>query len=483
MLINPTSKLPLRFLFCALLSSNLFGADAGAPPAATAAQGSGYIINIDNPSYRKLVVGVPPFSAPTSAPDPEVTKGAESGRAMLVDLLKFTDLFNIADDAIYKGMDQNKDVGVSLKIKGFEDVNMAQWKTVAIESLTLGKLTRVSTEFVLELRTADLNRNQLVLGKAYTMKSLDEMPRVLKLYVDRLLEAYTGRSGIFSSKLVFIGRRAATSPKQVFISDIDGTNVEQLTKNSNVHISPSWDAEGKRVAYTAFSGGKHTELYMMDLATRKEVKVSAFKGLNSGGSFFRDGKAIAYTGSVNGDADVYTKLPEENDRHPFLAGEGPDVDVAFSPDGRSVAWVSGRFGNPHIFRADINQVGPSTFKPVNEKRLTYAGWWNAYPSWSPDGQKIAFAGYDKDISRFDIFMMNSDGTKLERLTLKAGFNESPSWSPNGQLLVFHSTRVGDSDQQGPAQLYIMTRDGSNQRKIDTGLYEVTTPKWGPYLLK
>ena len=163
-------------------------------------------------------------------------------------------------------------------------------------------------------------------------------------------------------------------------------------------------------------------------------------------------------------------------RRRLIKGFGLDVDPAFSPDGKWLAFVSGRYGNPHIFRATLNW-SMNRLQVTDDKRLTYAGWYNANPAWSPDSRKIAFAGYDRDIDRFDIFLMNADGSNLERMTLNNGDNESPSWSPNGMLLVFFSTRTLQRKRKGAAQLYIMNRDGSMQRKLFTGLYMAQTPRW------
>ena len=78
-------------------------------------------------------------------------------------------------------------------------------------------------------------------------------------------------------------------------------------------------------------------------------------------------------------------------------------------------------------------------------------------------------------------MMNPDGTTLERLTLRTGDNERPWFSPNGQNLVFMSNRTNGQNIKGIHQLFIMNRDGSGQRQLNTGLYEAQTPSWGPNL--
>ncbi|RZA26064.1 MAG: hypothetical protein EOP10_04800, partial [Proteobacteria bacterium] len=111
-------------------------------------------------------------------------------------------------------------------------------------------------------------------------------------------------------------------------------------------------------------------------------------------------------------------------------------------------------------------------------RLTYAGWYNATPNWSPESDKIVFAGYDKDINRWDTFMMNPDGSQLERLTLKNGDNESPTFAPNGQLIAFQSNRVGNGNSKGQGAIWIMNRDGSNQHKVEIpGFYDIAVPMW------
>ena len=176
------------------------------------------------------------------------------------------------------------------------------------------------------------------------------------------------------------------------------------------------------------------------------------------------------------DTDIYVIDRQGMSRQRLIKGMGLDVDPAFSPDGKWLAFVSGRYGNPHIFRATL-QWSMDRLRVTEDKRLTYAGWYNANPAWSPDSRKIAFAGYDRDIDRFDIFLMNADGSNLERMTLDKGDNESPSWSPNGMLLVFFSTRTLHRKRKGAAQLYIMNRDGSMQRKLFTGLHLAQTPRW------
>ncbi|MCX6126416.1 MAG: hypothetical protein NTV34_16910 [Proteobacteria bacterium] len=435
------------------------------------------IVNIDNPNFRKILAATPAFYLDSMSKSPEGQEMATVGAEELSRLLSFSGLFNAMDSAAFTDIMSKASpswYGES-SLKAFD---LTVWKAISAEALTLGMLTLNAGTWTLTLRTIDVTRGEVVLGKKYSQIGRGQLIQVIRRYGDALLKAYTGKTGIFNSKLVFVGRTSVKTSKQIYISDFDGSNAYPITRGDVPHLSPAWNKDGTSIVYTSFEDG-NPDLFIYDVATRRARKISGVKGINSGGNFSSNGKLVAFTGSVNGDADLYTVSPTGGNRKLFISGTGPDVDPTFSPDGKMLAFVSGRFGNPHIFVAQLQWRGDSEARVVNDKRLTYAGWYNATPSWTPEGDRIAFAGYDKEIDRFDLFMMNPDGTKLERLTLRAGDNERPWFSPNGQNLVFMSNRTDGQNVKTVHQLFVMNRDGSNQRPLNTGLFEAQTPCWGP----
>jgi TolB protein len=475
------STLKLRLAGLALALAGTLA--TGALPEGSAAAAP-LVVNIDNPNFRKLITGLPEFTVGTPG-DAELERLAKEGPAELGRLLSFSGLFNIMDARGYADLAKKGSNGKPLSgnvsgAKGLEGIDLTTWKGIGIESLTVGELTREEGAIAIALRTADVNQGRLVVGKKYTKVTADQFKKVMARYADRVLEAYTGKPGIFSTKLVFVGKARADAFKQIYMADFDGTNVVQLTSAKAPHLSPSWSPDGRFVTYTSFEDG-NPDLYIYEVATGKRRKLSGRKGINSGANWSHNGKVIAFTGSVEGDAEIYTLMPDGSKTKALIRGSGLDVDPTFSPDGKWMAFVSGRFGNPHIFRAELKWESDSDVRVVSDKRLTYAGWYNATPAWSPESDKICFAGYDRDIDRFDLFLMNPDGTALERLTIRMGDNERPSFSPNGQMIVFQSNRTPGRDVKGPVQLWLMNRDGSTQRQLNTGLYDAQTPQWGPPL--
>lgn len=429
------------------------------------------IIKIDDPSFRKLVVA---FSENVAIPktDPDLTALQNQIRNDLPFLLQFTGLFKMLGSEAFAGKTEQKEAD-----------EIAFWKMLSTDSVLKAKLTRTKGKtFKLEFSGLDIYRGRVLETKSYDVHNREEAYQAQKKYVDFLLETYTGKPGIFQSKIVFSGKKSHSSPKEIYVCDPDGRNLEKITNFPALHLSPSWDPNGKKIIYTSYRGGM-PDLYVQDYLSKRMTPISGPKGwMNTGGTYSPNGKLIAFTGIKSGIADIYVVPTAGGPRHVLLKGNSIDVDPIFSPDGKWLAYASGRYGNPHIFKLELAWNSDySDVKVKSDTRLTFSGWWNAMPAWSPNSQKIAFGGFDRDINRFDLFIMNHDGSKLERLTLESGDNKSPSFSPNGQLIIFHSNRNGTATGRGQSQLYVMNQDGSSQRIIPTGLYEAEDPKWGPYL--
>jgi TolB protein len=78
------------------------------------------------------------------------------------------------------------------------------------------------------------------------------------------------------------------------------------------------------------------------------------------------------------------------------------------------------------------------------------------PSWSPDGERIAFAS-DRDNGNFDIYIMNADGSGLTRLTDDPADDFNPSWSPDGEKIAFGSFR-DSNEESNNEEIYVMNAD-------------------------
>jgi CxxC motif-containing protein (DUF1111 family) len=158
---------------------------------------------------------------------------------------------------------------------------------------------------------------------------------------------------------------------------------------------------------------------------------------------------------------------------------GPDGTFVPAPGGsliqsRSVGWrIQERVpdGARIVYRDDDNVIHVQGFDGGQFGAVGNTQVVGLYPSFSPDGTKIAFNTNQNSVR--NIFVMNSDGTELQQLT-STNNDQAPVWSPDGTKIAFHSIRTGR------AQIFTMNSDGTNQTNIsNAGTFNDFHPAWSP----
>ena len=150
-----------------------------------------------------------------------------------------------------------------------------------------------------------------------------------------------------------------------------------------------------------------------------------------------------------------------------LTGTGEFNSPTWSPDHSLIAYTVGDGGLPPIYtmRANGSQV-----KQIGN---------GLEPRWSPNGSKIAYhrwASFNGGPTQSDIYVMNANGTNVIRLTVDEAFDGNPTWSPDGNRIAFVSHRSGNDE------IWVMNADGTGQAKITACVDLAATcsaPKWSP----
>jgi len=199
------------------------------------------------------------------------------------------------------------------------------------------------------------------------------------------------------------------SSYEIFMADLNGKIVKQLTNSPGYDAEGTLSPDGKKMVYTSTKDGD-IDLYIMDLKSGKEKRVTNLMGYDGGAWFSPDGKKLIWRSSR-------PKTEAEIKEYKELLAEG-----LVAPTNMEV-WVANADGS-------------------NARQVSSFGQANWAPAYMHDSKRIIFASnheYKRGFP-FNLYTMNEDGTNLTKISRDKGFDAFPMFSPNGKKIVFCSNR-------------------------------------------
>jgi len=341
-------------------------------------------------------------------------------------------------------------------------VSFADWRTRNADALVVGSVFRLADgRFDLRFRLYDVVKQTQLDGVSFVTTAAELRLNAHRI-ADRIYEKITGERGVFATRIAYVVQLGKTS-FELHIADADGANAQPALRSREPIMSPSWSADGSRLAYVSFETGKPV-VYAHTIATGERRAVANFRGSNSAPTWTPDGKSLAVVLTRDGISQIYAINADGSGVRRLTSSNAIDTEPVFSPDGKFIYFTSDRGGGPQIYRMSPDGS--------NVQRVTFNGDYNVSPRLSSDGRLLAYVG--RRSGKFQVHSLDLANNQEIALT-DTIMDESPSFAPNGRMLLY-ATEVN-----GRGILATASTDARVRTRLSGPSGDVREPTWGPFI--
>jgi TolB protein len=301
-----------------------------------------------------------------------------------------------------------------------------------------------------------------VIAKQYSeAPSEDSARQVAHRFADEIIYRLGGGTpGIAETKIYYVqmtGDLTSDVSKEIWQMDYDGANQRPITHLGAISISPRVSPDNTRLAFASL-GRYGFQLKMYSLLLNRYVAFPIGNGSTESPAWAPSGNELAYASAPNGSFEIWVADSNGNLGRRITSFRGGNVSPAYNPKtGAQIAFISDRTGLPQLYI--MNSDGSSV------QQMTDGGYASS-PSWSPNGQFLAFA-WDRKYGPGapggqDIYVMEVATRKWTQLTHDGGRCDFPSWSPDNRHIVYANSADGRADHM---RVWTMLTDGTQRRPL------------------
>lgn len=256
----------------------------------------------------------------------------------------------------------------------------------------------------------------------------------------------------------------------LWISNIDGTRIRQLTQGNQRDYAPRWSNDGKKLAFLSNQDDEKVKLYLLYLDTKETIALTNTPTPPSAVSWSPEDSQLAFTQFVKEEKKSLLNIPAKPEGAEWNSAPIYIDELNYRGDGAGYL----KPGKTQIFTLGLEGGTP--------RQRTFTSNNHGSPIWAKDGKSLIFSAnlhenHDLEPNNSEIYQLDLNSGKVKALTTRFGPDGSPVLSPDGKKISY----LGNEDTfQGyqVTNLYVMNLDGSEVKNLSSSLdRDADNPQW------
>jgi len=320
-----------------------------------------------------------------------------------------------------------------------------------------------------------INRKGQVYWRKYYRGALNTDVTVMDIAAKKFTDLTADFDGIDSwpmwstdGFIYFVSDREGNGLTNIWRVPEAGGKADRVTsfKAGDVRF-PAISADGKVIVFEHDFGvwkldvaSRKASPIKLDIAAETQENLAEVRDFNSQADDYDvapSGRRIAF--SIHG--EIFTAPTEEGDLRQITDSPARDKEPLYSPDGKSIAFISDRSGREEIYITAADGTGePQKITDLDTLKFSFA--------WSPNSKEIAFTASDSKLRKYSVDTKQTS----ELSSSKHGNIGAPVWSPDGKWIAFSKP-----DYVRTSDVYLISASGGEERKVTFDSFNEGNPQF------